>query len=239
MSASGETAPVDDLGTGLAGIAASPWLLAVLIVICLTAVAWLSQLQQQLPGGQTPGSSSDVLYPGEYSVTGAAVRSTGSWLQVPLGPVTWLTADAPGAGLVFTFYGTRVTATMRMGPQAGTAYVSVDGRPAPQLHVDKHGSYVSLAASRAVAEPVSLVSGLSHGQHTLTITNGAAGELAIASLDVASQTPSPWAFAMVYTLAFLMLVALVRALLMQIATRLGWLTGGPALSIGYSRRRTR
>ena len=239
MTAKQGDATIEGGGAGLVEAAAHPWLLATLAVLCLIAFAWLSQLQQQLSQAQSAGATAGVLYPGHHPVVGTPVRTTGDWLQQPLGPETWLTADTPGASLGFTFNGTKVTATVRMGPASGTAYVEVDGRPAPQLPTDQSGAYVSLSGARAVAEPVVLVTGLNHGEHVVTIRNGTDGQLAIAAFDVASQTPSPWAFGLAYAFVFLMLFALVRALLSRAAIELGWLSGERALTIGYGRRRTR
>lgn len=219
----------------------SPWLLAALSVACLLGVVWLAGLQAQLPLAALPaaGTPSSALEPGQHPVVGSPVRFSGTWIQQPLGPKVWMTTDRPGSSLSFTFYGTRVVAMLRVGPQAGTVYATIDGKPAPGLKRDRTGAYLSLSGIRAAAEPITVVTGLNHGQHRITLTNGANGQLAIVSIDVVNQTPFPWAFAVGDTFLCLGLFVTVRGLMVRGATHLGWLTGERALTVGSGRRRGR
>lgn len=209
------------------------WAAGVAIVLALLGLGWMVRLEATLPGvrdpgaAAAPGSRAAVIQPGEHQILEVASERQGDWFEQRLVSSTSLASDTPGASISLRFYGTSVRIIARVGPEAGDVYVQIDGQPVPHLTSDERGTYVSLWASQAEDEAVEVASGLSHDVHELTLTTGPTGQFAISGVEIVSQTPVPWAFALIYTLLALVLFLTVRGLGQRAARRLGWLQEVP------------
>lgn len=205
------------------------WWQAAAIVTLLALLLWGVYLERSLPSVRVPratdAAAAELLLPGEHVVTNAPIAFEGMWYPQPLDTVTSLATDEAGGNLRFRFHGTRVSLTMRVGPEAGRAYVLIDGQPVDGLNSDEQGSYVSLYASKAADRPIELASDLTHTEHEIIISNGEQGQLAISAVDIDAQTPFPWVFAFFYTGILISLYLVLRSVAYKIFARLGW---GPA-----------
>lgn len=200
--------------------------LAVAVPLLLIALVWGIHLETALPAARVPApdeaASAGILSPGEHSVTDSPIEFSGEWYTQPLDAVTSVVTDQPGASTRLRFHGTQVLLTVRVGPESDRAYITVDDEPVPGLSRDERGSFVRLFASKAADRAVVIASGLAHGDHVLTITNGDQGQLAMSTITVEAQTPFPWAFALFYAGILLLLVIAVRGVAWDAIRRLGW-----------------
>jgi hypothetical protein len=190
-------------------------------VALLVAAGIISRLEARLPELRSvPAADPQVtlLEPGSHPVPGTGMRTSGEWVTQQVGSASWLVTSDRTASLTFTFYGTDIVLRARIGPESGRAYVTVDGDPASGLLHDARGSYLRLLGPQAHDGDIKIATGLAHREHTITITPGPEGELAIARVDVSSRTPFPWAFAISYTA--------ILALLVFALARLAMLTTG-------------
>lgn len=214
--------------------------LATAVPVLLLALLWGIHLEATLPSIRVPGperaASAGILAPGEHRVVDAPVELVGDWYTQPLGDVTSVVTDQPGAAARLRIHGTQVLLTARVGPESSRAYITVDGEPVPDLERDELGSFVRLRASKAADRDIVVVSGLAHGEHDLTITNGSQGQLAISAIIVEAQTPFPWAFALFYGGVLLLLVVALRGLAWEAVHRLGWAPAARAESPSGGRR---
>jgi hypothetical protein len=176
------------------------------ILLLVAAVAWLANLEQDLPDIRTPrdpGESSvlpghAVMMPGTNQIHDVDAELSGDWVSQEIGESSWLATDLQGSRLEAAFYGTDLYVLARMGPDATRAYVAVNGEPVDHFSSDDMGSYVGLWAGETTDQPVLLARNLAHGEHTVEIVADGDGELAIAGFDVLATTPFPWAFTLAY-----------------------------------------
>ena len=197
------------------------------IALSATGFAWAVRFAERAPTLRLPpatppsAQAPSFLPPGTYSPFTPGVSPNGDWYTQDIGGIQYLTTETAGSTLTFAFYGTRVTALARNGPEAGLMYVSVDGQPVSGLPTDDEGSYVDLEALQAADELITVADGLRHGQHTITVRNGS-GELAVRELHVETAVPMPWAFATLLSTVALITFFSVRALLSRIAGSGSW-----------------
>ena len=162
----------------------------------------------------------DHATPGVYGVTDPFLRFDGRWEPQTLGGRTYRLAG-PAARLQVAFYGDRVALQARRGLDGGRLYVAIDGRPVAGLPTVGGRSYVALQAGRTSDADIPLAAGLRPGPHSLELTAGEEGQVAITSVIVAQDRPFGWAFLWLHGAALLTLALAARALL-----RLGLLAGG-------------
>lgn len=200
----------------------------VVIVLLLILLLWGVALEKSLPTVRIPPASdattNEVMLPGTHAITNAPIAFEGDWFSQPLDTVTSLATDQAGGNLRFRFYGTQVAVTIRVGPEAGRAYVAIDGHPVTGLDEDEQGSYLSLRANRAADRSIVIASDLTHAEHEITISNGERGQLAISAFTVESQTPFPWVFALFFTGIILAIYVVLRTIARAAFARFGWLS---------------
>lgn len=198
----------------------------VLLIILLTI-----NLEVRLPGVHLPEGERSatrpghmLLAPGQHGPDDPGIQTTPDWFIQRLNTETALATNSEEGRLNTSFFGTEVRLIARVGPEAERVYIQVDGAPVPSLTQDDAGrSYINLRDEEAVNETIPIVSGLPHAEHTLEITNGSAGQLAISGIEVDAATPFSWAFALIYIVLVMLLIAIVREVLIVIARRSRWL----------------
>lgn len=213
---------------GRSGI--SSWWLAAGIPALLLVLVWSVGLEDRLPRIRVPVDGTDrqsaeglqTVYPGQHTVRDIPVQTAGEWIEQPLETGVSLATESPSSTMSLRFYGTSIALVARVGPESGRVYVQIDGRPVPHLSSDERGTYLSLRATKARDEILPIASGLSHREHTITLTNGPEGDLAVSGFRIEAQTPFPWAFALLDTLAALLLLVILRALAVRTAQWFGW-----------------
>ncbi|MEX2425645.1 MAG: hypothetical protein WD401_02680 [Thermomicrobiaceae bacterium] len=181
-------------------------MMAFLVLAFVAAVAWLANLENQLPDIRTPrdpGSSIvlpgyALMMPGNPDIESVEADLTGDWVTQEIGEMDWLATDLQGSRLRAAFYGTDLYVIARIGPDASRAYVTVDGEPVEHLFRDDLGSYLSLWAGETSDQPILIASNLAHGAHVVEIAAGEDGELAIAGFEIIAATPFQWAFILGY-----------------------------------------
>ncbi len=197
----------------------------VLLLVLLTV-----NLEIRLPGVHLPEGARSAIRPGQlllapglHGPNDPAITTTPDWFTQRLNTETALATNSRGGKLSTSFYGTQVSLIARVGPEAGRVYIQVDGAPVPSLSQDDSGnSYINLRDEDAVNETIPIATGLPHAEHTLEITNGSAGQLAISGILVDAATPFSWAFALMYAVLVILLVGVVREVLIAIARRFQW-----------------
>lgn len=196
-------------------------------ILLFFVLVWLIDLEQRLPDVRAPQefSNSDVLAghaimpPGFHDIDEVDLERSGEWITQEIGDDTWLATDTPGSRAQAAFYGTDVYLVARIGPEAGRAYVRVDGEPVSGLNEDEQGTYSDLWAGEASDQPILVASGLAHGEHLVEVTAGGDGEVAISAFDVVAETPFRWAFLLAYTGIGGGLFIVIRQLLTTISQR--------------------
>ncbi len=124
---------------------------------------------------KSQASTPRVAAPGRYQSTNPALKPEGGWwLAVDQSAMdgTITVSEQPDDSLTINFQGSDISLLMQRGPDAGIAFITVDGVEANLLPSDRAGkSYLDLYApwSEPQAEiPVSR--GLALGKHTLRLT---------------------------------------------------------------------
>ncbi len=206
-------------------------LLGAALGVVLLLILMTVNLEVRLPGVHLPeGARSTMrpgqllLSPGHHGASDPAIQTTPDWFTQQLKQETALATNRQGGILSTSFYGTEVSLIARVGPEAGRVIIQVDGAPVSSLSKDDTGkSYINLKDEDAVNETIPIVAGLPHAEHVLEITNGSTGQLAISGIEVDAATPFSWAFALIYTVLIVALIAVVREVLIAIARRFHWL----------------
>lgn len=181
-------------------------IMTLIVVAFVAGVAWLVNLENELPGIRTPrdpGSSSELpghalMMPGSPDIESVDADLSGDWVTQEIGEMDWLATDLEGSRLRAAFYGTDLYVLARIGPDASKAYVTVNGQRVERLPEDELGSYVNLWAGETSDQPILLARNLAHGEHVVEIAAGEDGELAIAGFEVVAATPFQWAFLLAY-----------------------------------------
>ncbi|MDI3341058.1 MAG: hypothetical protein QJR03_11065 [Sphaerobacter sp.] len=194
---------------------------ATVVPLLLLALVWAIHLEATLPAARVPAGAT-ALPPGAHTAIDAPLALAGDWFTQPLDDVTSLVTEQPGGSATFRFHGTHVVLTLRVGPESGRAYVTVDGKPVPGLPSDERGSFVRLRAEKAADRPIIIATGLAHGEHVMTIANGNQGQLAISAITIKAQTPLPWSFGLFYAGCLLLLGVAIRTLAWEGVRRLRW-----------------
>jgi hypothetical protein len=200
--------------------------LLAIAVFLFAALVWLIHLEATLPGIRNPREHDasallpgrEVVTPGEHSVQHIDLELHGNWVLQELAGDVWQASVEPNDRLMLSFYGTELYAVARLGPEAGVAYVRVDGSAPAQLPQGEHGAVLDLGAIRARDQPVHIVSDLAHGEHILEITTTGVGEVALSGFIINAQTPFPWVFVLAYAGLLAGLLLVTRALVYQITT---------------------
>lgn len=176
-----------------------------LLVTLVLGVVWAAATESDVPllkFAERPSvsgtNSLGTLRPGTHSIDAMEITKTGEWVTQRFGSNVALVSSNPSDFLAFRFYGTEVQVVARIGPEAGRAYVLIDGQPPAGLTEDERGAYLRLRAPQAIDTPLTLATGLAHREHLVQIAPGSQGELAISSVVVRSETPFLWAFVGLY-----------------------------------------
>jgi hypothetical protein len=113
--------------------------------------------------------------------------------------------------------------------EGGRVYVAIDGQPVAGLPTVAGRTYLPLRATRTSDADLPVVAGLRPGPHTLELTAGEDGEVAIAGLIVSRERPLGWAYLWLHGAALVLLTLALRSLL-----RLGLVVAGylPVVRIG-------
>jgi hypothetical protein len=204
------------------------------IIALFLALIWVVRLEATLPSIRVGASSATAtgglttLDPGTYLAENKSIVLSGAWFVQTLGtstsaPSSSTVTTTPGSSMTLRFYGTDLSMMARIGPESGKVHVSVDGQESSVLPADGQGSFVDFSASQAENQEILLATGLAHRDHTLRITSDGAAEVAISSFAISANTPFPWAFVLLYVALFGMLFLLIRAEVIRICRRLGWL----------------
>jgi hypothetical protein len=200
--------------------------LAVVLLFLFAALIWAIHLEATLPDIRLPrADGASVLLPdkrlaspGQHSVAEIDMELTGSWITQELGDAMWQATADPGSRVRLAFYGTEVSLIARLGPEAGVAYVLVNGSPPAHLPLALQGAVVDLRASQAADRRVLLATDLAHGEHVLEIISGGEGELALSGFVISAQTPFPWVFVLAYSGLLAGLFIVTRALVYMFTT---------------------
>lgn len=181
-------------------------ILAASVILLFLVLVWLVDLEQRLPDVRAPREFSEsnllsghaIMAPGYRDVDDVDAAQSGEWIEQEIGDSTWLATDTPGSRIQAAFYGTDLYLVARIGPEAGRAYIRVDGEPVSGLNEDETGTYSDLWAGEASDQSILIASGLAHGEHVVEVTSGGEGEVAISGFEVVSDTPFQWAFLLAY-----------------------------------------
>lgn len=152
----------------------------------------------------------------------ASVTTSGAWDEQHLEERTFLTTSQIGASVRLEFRGTGATAIMRIGPESGNVIVELNGQVVPGGAVDAEDEW-DLTWFTTSDSPVELVSGLDHGNHTLTIRLEREGTLTLGGLVVERQQPFVWPVILLTFGSLLALFFAVRSLVMLVGRRSGFL----------------
>jgi hypothetical protein len=140
-----------------------------------------------------------VAQPGMYQETNIAATLNGNWqplLDKRASASRELVTRQPGARATIKFWGDSLALIMQRGPTQGRAWITLDGRPAPNLPVDTNGnSYLEFAAPNdewQVRVPVA--ERLPRQQHTVELTVGQTGDVSFDGFIVSadSKPEFPW-----------------------------------------------
>lgn len=194
-------------------------------ILLFLVLIWLIDMEQRLPDVRAPREFSEssilsghaIMAPGYHEADEVDTAQSGEWIEQEIGDSTWLATDTPGSQIQAAFYGTDVYLVARIGPEAGRAYVRVDGEPVSGLNEDESGTYSDLWAGEASDQSILVASGLAHGEHVVEVTAGGEGEVAISGFDVVANTPFQWAFLLAYIGIGGGLFMLIRALLATVS----------------------
>ncbi|MCC6627274.1 MAG: hypothetical protein IT340_07715, partial [Chloroflexi bacterium] len=175
----------------------------------------------------------DRATPGAYPLGTPPVHLDGVWPAQTLAGRDERLAG-PGDRLRLAFVGDRVTLLARRGVDGGRLRATIDGQPVTsQDGADGPGS-VSLRAARPGDGEIAVVAGLRPGPHTLELTAGDSGEVALTGIVVARERPYGWAWLWLHA-ASLGIAALGAWLLLRLGV--GALGGRPAATLAKDWRR--
>ena len=156
-----------------------------------------------------------VAQPGMYQETNIAATLNGNWqplLDKRASASRELVTRQPGARATIKFWGDSLALIMQRGPTQGRAWITLDGRPAPNLPVDTNGnSYLEFAAPNdewQVRVPVA--ERLPRQQHTVELTVGQTGDVSFDGFIVSadSKPEFPWLVVIGTSTAFVIASAL-------------------------------
>lgn len=135
---------------------------------------WATALPDAAPPGGYPADNPWTTYDGHWRV-GAAGADVGSG----------------GGRAIFRFDGQSIALTVRRGPYRAFLYVTVDGKPAPELPRDELGrAYLVLYDRETKPATVPLATDLPPGTHTVEIVpDGGEGQWAIVDWRVGTHRP--------------------------------------------------
>jgi hypothetical protein len=196
------------------------------ILLLLNSLAWMISLAARLEQVGIPEQAretSEALLPGNFPLPHPAVRAHGDWVSQHVGGRAFLATREAGSELVVPFYGTELAVVVRIGPDAGRVYVTVDGSPWPQLPSDDTGSYLVLHAPRAAIDEIRIATGLRPGLHVVTLINGGGAELAISSIEVTNRPSLGWVLALIAAALTGLLFLAIRQSWFALARASGWL----------------
>ena len=146
-----------------------------------------------------PATFPQVAQPGMYQETKIAATLNGNWqplLDKLASASRELVTRQPGARATIKFWGDSIALIMQRGPTQGRAWITLDGRPAPNLPVDTNGnSYLEFAAPNDEWQVrVPIAEKLPRQQHTIELTVGQTGDVSFDGFIVSadSKPEFPW-----------------------------------------------
>jgi hypothetical protein len=167
---------------------------------------------------------------GTYAVGDPALQFSGDWETQVLGGQEYRLAHED-ARLRIDFSGSRISVLARGSVDGGRLFATLDGRPVPGLRSAGGRTYISLSAERTGDTSVLVANGLPPGQHTLELTAGAEGVVAVAGVAVASERPAGWAFRWLHGVLLLALWLSLWLTLRQALRAAGYLPATPLAAL--------
>ena len=151
-----------------------------------------------------------IAQPGSYQETNSALELRGNWqpaLNRNASASREMVTRAPGAKAVVKFWGDDFELVVRRGATQGRAWIALDGRAVPGLPLDTNGnSYIDLASPNEQWQVhVAVAKDVPRGTHTVELTVGQSGEVALDGFVVGANATYqfPWALAGTFSALFI------------------------------------
>jgi len=153
----------------------------------------------------------------------SACDYSGNWQDQHLTEGIYRTVRDPNSAVTCRFWGTGISVFFRFSPDAGTARYAIDSTDLESASNRNSGSVVlKYRVQDAFEAPVALASGLSEGEHTVTIAlDDSGGELVIGGFLVSRERPMIWPIAVLVAAGLVALFLGFRALAFLAAEHVG------------------
>ncbi|MEJ7838602.1 MAG: hypothetical protein WKF81_07285 [Thermomicrobiales bacterium] len=163
-----------------------------------------------------------IAHTGFAPMNSEAVGDSGNWQDQHLEGRTFRTSSQVDSSITFDFSGTGLVAFMRSGPQVGQFQVELDGEIVPG-GAGEDGTLWDFSWYETTDIPLTLLSGLSDSNHSVTITLASEGELTMGGMVVSRDAPFTWPIKLMAAAAFISLFLAIRSLVYLVAIRAGHL----------------
>ncbi len=213
------------------GTVESLWWPTVRVGLLLLAVLWWSSILVRLGSlDRAALANASVLLPGTTSLPDARVETAGSWVVQRVGETSFVATRNKDDVLRFTFVGTEVALTLRVGPDAGRIAARVQPSADGSIATRPVEIQLDLTRSRARVVDAVLADGLVPGKYDVEVHNLDTAELAVSAIVVANRPGIWWAWIAPAGIALLALVPALEMWWRALTSSLGWSLdseGGP------------